>query len=347
MGTWIDFKELRSAVKIADVLALHHVQLKMKGDRASAFCPLPEHKRNGDGKRHSPSFSVHLGKGIFQCFSCGAKGNTLDLFCFLQGLDPGNPSQLREGALLLREKFLSPEKPVMDTRKTKAPSSGPEKNERPPGKVVVNAPLDFTLKHLDPKHAYLSSRGFTPETIEHFGLGYCNKGMMAERTAIPLHDAAGKLIGYAGRLVDDAKVSDENPKYRFPGTRERDGIAYEFHKSEFLYNGHGIDKPVPDLIVVEGFASVWWLWQHGYPNVVALMGNSISVKQAELLRDLLGCDGRLWILSDGDNAGEHCAKALFLNLAPHHFVRWLRLDDGQPTDLSSEELDALLPPQTA
>jgi DNA primase len=213
--------------------------------------------------------------------------------------------------------------------------------------VVVNAPLDFTLKHLDPKHAYLSSRGFTPETIEHFGLGYCNKGMMAERTAIPLHDAAGKLIGYAGRLVDDAKVSDENPKYRFPGTRERDGIAYEFHKSEFLYNGHGIDKPVPDLIVVEGFASVWWLWQHGYPNVVALMGNSISVKQAELLRDLLGCDGRLWILSDGDNAGEHCAKALFLNLAPHHFVRWLRLDDGQPTDLSSEELDALLPPQTA
>ena len=219
MSTWIDFKELRSSVKIGDVLALHQVQLKVKGDRATAFCPLPGHKRSPDGKRHSPSFSVHLGKGIFQCFSCGAKGNCLDLFCLLQGLDPNNPTKLREGALLLREKLLLPEKP-------KAPkkSSGEKKDDKPLGKVIINAPLNFELKHLDPKHPYLSSRGFTPETIEHFGLGYCAKGMMAERIAIPLHDAAGFLIGYAGRVVDDEKVTDENPKYRLPGhagTRRR------------------------------------------------------------------------------------------------------------------------------
>ena len=338
MSTWIDFKELRASVKIADVLALHQVQLKVKGDRATAFCPLPGHKRSPDGKRHSPSFSVHLGKGIFQCFSCGAKGNSLDLFCLLQGLDPNNPSKLREGALLLREKLLLPEQP-----KATEKSNGEKKDDKPPGKVTINAPLNFQLKHLDQKHPYLSSRGFTSETIERFDLGYCAKGMMAERIAIPLYDATGVHIGYAGRVVDDDKLSDDNPKYRFPGTRERDGIAYEFHKSEFLYNGHAIKKPVDDLIIVEGFASVWWLWQNGFMNVVALMGSSISSRQTELVNELLNPAGRLWIFTDGDPAGEQGAHDVFSHVAPSRSVRWIKIDGRQPTSYSADDLSNLSP----
>ena len=38
-----------------------------------------------------------------------------------------------------------------------------------------NAPLDFELKGLDAEHPYLLSRGFTPETIEQFGLGLASQ----------------------------------------------------------------------------------------------------------------------------------------------------------------------------
>jgi hypothetical protein len=36
--------------------------------------------------------------------------------------------------------------------------------------VVVNAPLDFTLKALDAEHPYLKARGLTSDSIAHFRL---------------------------------------------------------------------------------------------------------------------------------------------------------------------------------
>src|SRR5437588_650551 len=56
-----------------------------------------------------------------------------------------------------------------------------DKNEKsdslqPEKRLLVNAPLDFELKRLDQSHPYLTDRGFTRETIGHFGLGYCAKG---------------------------------------------------------------------------------------------------------------------------------------------------------------------------
>ncbi len=341
MATWIDFKELRAKLKIGDVLASYNVKLKVKGDRATAFCPLPGHKGSGDEKRHSPSFSVHLRKGIFQCFSCGGKGNVLDLACLMDGGNPDDPASIRKTAIRLQE-TLSGHSNMPANAKDSSPSAKSterEEDAEPTGPLVVNALLDFTLKHLDPKHPYLSSRGFTPETIDHFGVGYCAKGMMAERIAIPLHDAKGKLVGYAGRLVDDTKISDENPKYRFPGTRERSGITYAFHKSEFLYNGHRIAAPVDHLCVVEGFAGTWSLWQANYRNVVALMGASCSDEQGKLIVELVKPDGKVWLMPDGDNAGMQCAKSLFERISPYRFVRWVCLTpDRQPTDFLADEL---------
>jgi hypothetical protein len=35
--------------------------------------------------------------------------------------------------------------------------------------------------------------------------------MLKSRVAIPLHDAGGKLIGYAGRVVDDTAINEDKP----------------------------------------------------------------------------------------------------------------------------------------
>ena len=47
----------------------------------------------------------------------------------------------------------------------------------------------------------------------------------------------------------------------------------------------------------------------------------------------------LWIMPDGDEAGEKCADAVFGTVAPERFVRWVKLGkDEEPEDYSPEML---------
>jgi len=139
--------------------------------------------------------------------------------------------------------------------------------------------------------------------------------------------------------VDDSTINEDNPRYRLPSKRERDGKIFEFRKTMFLYNGYRIKAPVDDLIVVEGFTGVWWLDQNRLPSVVATMGADCSERQAELIVSLVKPDGRVWIAPDGDPAGERHAQTLLTLISPHRFMRWVKMDDGkQPTDLAGDQL---------
>ena len=330
---WIDFKALRVKLDFAAVLQHYGVEVKRKGDQHHGFCPLPGH----EGKRNSPSFSANLTRGIFQCFGCKAKGNVLEFAALMDKVDPKDGTALREVAMRLQQRFCPEPENAPGKSENPVPQKKPEpKDERP---VVVNPPLDFELKGLNAEHPYLLGRGFTPQTIERFGLGYCGRGLLKCRIAIPLHDSSGALVGYAGRVVDDGAITEDNPRYRFPGKREKDGVVIEFRKTQFLYNGHRITEPVDDLIVVEGFAGVWWLTQHGFASVVGTMGSDCSERQAELIVSSVKPAGRVWIVPDRDKAGERYAQTLLGAISPHRFVRWVKLADGkQPTDLAAAEL---------
>jgi DNA primase len=358
---WIDFKSLREQLDFAEVLRHYGVELKSKKrDQLQGFCPLPNH----NGQKKSPSFSVNLERKIWKCFGCNRGGNVLDLAIVMEGKDPDNRHDVRAVALLLQERYgivqSKPDRPAdrnagaderrENTRSQKAPQRKESNNEahekaerastRPA--TIVNAPLDFELRGLDSRHPYLKERGFTEETIMHFGLGFCNRGLMQGRVVIPLRDHAGKLIGYAGRFTRDDQVNEKVPKYLFPSNRERNGTVLEFHKSLFLYNGHAIKAPVRDLVVVDGFASTWWLHQAGFENVVAIMGSSCSAEQGKFIHDLVAVSGRVWIMPDAGEAGECCAEILFRRVAPYRSCRWVKLEEGQPTDLSPHELAKLL-----
>lgn len=350
---FIDFRELRKQLSIAEVLNHYQVELKVRGTRATGLCPLPSHPQRDRGSR-TASFSVDLDRGLFNCFGCKAGGSVLDLAIRLEGKNPDNPADVRSVALMLVRTFnldtsgngrrdipntarLSQTRHVTSNRQQSEPAEEPSRPD-----AIVNAPLDFVLK-VDPAHPYLASRGFTQETIDHFELGFCSRGLLKDRVAIPLHDEKGQLVGYAGRTVDDRLVDDHHPKYLFPGSRERDGKHYEFHKSELLYNFHRVGRVVNDLIVVEGFASTWWLHQHGFPDVVATMGSSCSSKQRQLILDLLDDHGRLWILTDEDDAGNDLADDLLHHMASRRWCKWVRLEPTmQPTDLAGEELAGYL-----
>lgn len=338
MSNWIDFKALRAALDFERVLEHYGVMVKRKGKQHHGYCPLPNH----NGKKNSPSFSANLERGIFQCFGCGAKGNVLEFAALMEKTDPQDGAALREVAIKLQQRFCpelgnAPTEPKRGIASKPEPTPKPEPKEELP--TVVNAPLSFELQGLDAKHPYLLGRGFTPEAIERFGLGFCSRGMLKDRVAIPLRDATGMLIGYAGRVVDDKLITEDNPRYRFPGDRERGGKVFEFRKTLFLYNGYRIKGPVDDLAVVEGFTSVWWLEQNGLSSVVATMGSDCSERQAELIVSLVKPDGRVWFASDGDPAGERHAQTLLKLISPHRFIRWVKMEEGkQPTDLSAQEL---------
>lgn len=333
MPTWIDFNELRSKLKFEPLLRFYQVEVRRKGEQHQGFCPLPNHRTRD---RASP-FSANLERGIFQCFGCGAKGNALDFALLMEKVDIEDGRAVRKVALKLRRELLRDVMPVNSKRF--APKAPAPRQASATLKVLVNAPLDFELKELETDNLCLLEEGLTASTIARFGLGFCSRGLLKGRVAIPLHDYDGKLVGYAGRAVDHGTISGSNPEYLFPTTRERNGTVYEFRKSLFLYNGFRLDAPCDDLIVVSGFPAVWWLHQNGHPHTVAVMDSECSEKQAELIVSLMKPSGRVWILPDGSKDGERLAQSLLIQVSPHRFTRWVQLDQGwQPTDLTAEQI---------
>jgi DNA primase len=72
---------------------------------------------------------------------------------------------------------------------------------------------------------------------------------------------------------------------------------------------------------VESFLSVFWLYQAGYPNVVALMGSALSPEHEQLITNFLGPSGRVILLFDADESGQKCTAACLDMLGRKLFVK--------------------------
>ena len=204
--------------------------------------------------------------------------------------------------------------------------------ESMPETVKVNPPLKFALKSLDAAHPYLTERGLTTETIAHFGVGFCTgKGIMAGRIAIPIHNEQGELVAYAGRWPGEPPEGEG--KYKLPAG---------FHKSLVVYNLHRARDFAKDsgLIVVEGFFDCMRLYQAGIPNVVALMGSSLSDEQETLLVAAVGPQGKVALMFDEDEAGWKGREEALSRLSSRVHVKVVGLgEEGtQPDGVSAETL---------
>src|SRR5882724_1677433 len=237
----------------------------------------------------------------------------------------GNTPAAEPAPVPLREQ--APATPEQPSRPV---STMPE--EIAPETTTVNPPLKFVLKSLDAAHPYLTERGFTAETIAHFGVGFCTgKGIMAGRVAIPIHNEQGELVAYAGRWPGDPPEGEG--KYKLPTG---------FHKSSVVYNLHRAKDHAKDqgLIVVEGFFDCMRLHQAGIPNVVALMGSSLSVEQEALLVAAVGPQGKVALMFDEDEAGWKGREDALSRLSSRVHVKVVGLgEEGtQPDGVSAETL---------
>ena len=75
MENWVDFKAVKAAVSMEEVLNHYQVNwLRKSGDELRGRCPIHQ----GEG---TDTFHVNVLKNAFQCFagSCKKRGNVLDL----------------------------------------------------------------------------------------------------------------------------------------------------------------------------------------------------------------------------------------------------------------------------
>jgi len=313
-NNWVDYRELKQRVSIKEILDHYGLlsSMRQKKDELMGFCPF--HKES------KPSFHASLTKNAFQCFGCKAKGNILDFVCQKEGVE------LREAGILISQWFDIGNEP-------KAAPEGKEERKKGVGEPklakeeeIINPPLKFALK-LDPEHPYLKERGLSREAIEYFGLGYCGKGLMKDRIAIPIHNERAELVAYAGRWPGDPPENEG--KYKLPPGFQKHLVVFNLHRA--------IKEAQGKLIVAEGFFDCFRIWQAGFKNVVGLMGSVLSPEQ----EDLIAAHAKQIVLMlDQDEAGKKGAEDILFRLARRVYVKVLELpsEGDQPDKLKDEEL---------
>lgn len=321
---WVIYKDIKANVTMEMVLGRYGLleRLKRSGKNLVGCCPIHE-------GTNPNQFSVSLERNLFNCFGdCRAGGNVLDFVSRMEKVE------LREAAILLKKWFLgSADRPSGELlpKPEKNAQARPQnaKNEGP-----INPPLTFKLRGLDFKHPFLAERGIDEDTARYFEAGFCSKGLMAGRIAIPIHNARGELVAYCGRAVSEEQAREEG-KYKLPGG---------FLKQRVVYNLHRQEPSLKTLIVVESFLSVWKLYQYGFKNVIALMGSVLSDEHATLIADFLGPGGQVILLFDADEDGRVCTLDCLKRLSPRVFVKApdLNADAKKPHHLTREQAQELL-----
>lgn len=333
---FVDFKAVKSAITMEQVLGHYGILDRFKRGTDSLNGPCPIHKGS-----NPTQFRVSISKNIWNCFSeCKHGGNVLD---FIAEMDDVS---IHAAALKAIEWFgLDAEAMSTEARQESAETEEkPETEEIPKPRRVSqpapaqeagspNKPLKFRLDKLERSHPYLAARGLTLETIIDFGVGYCAKGMMAERIAIPILDAEGQTVAYAGRFPGEPP--EDTPKYKLPPS---------FRKSQEVFNLDRAKKESGSLFIVEGFFGCMRLHQFGIRRAVALMGSTMSAAQEELIRRHTHSQSQIIVMLDEDEAGRAGREDVALRLAGHCFVKVhaFEKEGAQPDDLTAEEAKALV-----
>lgn len=181
--------------------------------------------------------------------------------------------------------------------------------------------------------------GFLESTLNHFeiGGGHVDENKLI-RDVIPIRDVNGSLMAYSLRDIRD-NVSYDN-KYILTYGFNKDGVIYNLNQAKEYSN-------IKPIILVEGFKSVWRLYEYGINNVAAVMGSTITPGQVNLLCSY-ALNGVV-IMFDNDMAGVTGAirsLELINNRFPVNIIFITETDSGgnglDPADLSKDQIYSYL-----
>lgn len=330
------------------------VTLKKRGVNYLGLCPFHNEK--------TPSFTVSPSKGIYKCFGCGKGGNVVNFI-----MDHEHMGYVE--AL----KFLAKRYNIEVQEKELTPEEQQHRDERESLMVVTAYAqryfTDILHKHSDGKTigmSYFHERGFRPDIIEKFQLGYCldqrdafTKSALREgykldylvksgltilrenndyfdrfmgRVMFPIHSVSGRVVAFGGRTL---KTDKKLAKYLNSPESEI------YHKSNILYGIYHAKKSITQenkCFLVEGYTDVISLHQAGIENVVASSGTSLTVDQIRLIKRFTP---NVTILYDGDAAGIKASlRGIDLVLEEGLNVKVVLLPNGEDPDSYSKSHSA-------
>lgn len=337
-------QEVQRQIDIIDIIG-GFVKLKKRGANYLGNCPFHHEK--------TPSFTVSPSKEIYKCFGCGKSGNAIgfvmehEKYSFVEAIR----WLAARYQIELVETGVTPE---MKAQQLTADSL-----------YILNGfARDFFEKALheteegqDIALSYLRERGFRPDIIRKFQLGYnpsardgfsrtaleaqynpewlLKSGLSVKRDEqfsdnyrgriiFPIHNQSGKVMGFGARII---RSNDRAPKYI--NTPENEIYV----KSRILYGSYfartAIDK-ADECLLVEGYTDVISLHQAGIENVVASGGTSLTQDQLRLIRKYTR---NLTIIYDGDSAGVKAAmRGMDMALEEGLQVRLVLIPDREDPD---------------
>lgn len=159
---YVDFAHVRRSVEIEQVAHWLGLELKRANEQMRGRCPLHD-----GGER---ALVITPAKGLWYCFApeCKAGGDCIELVAKVRQIGQ------RDAAIAIQKHFLEPDKPATHDQPLK--------------------PLDYLLH----EHPLVQALGFPEHIAWALGVGYAPKGIMRGRVAIPIRDATGSIVAYAG-----------------------------------------------------------------------------------------------------------------------------------------------------
>lgn len=347
---------VQKVIQRADIVEIisQFMKLKKRGINYIGNCPFHNEK--------TPSFNVSPNKGIFKCFGCGKGG---DVVSFVEEYEK---LTFTETVQWLANYYQIELEETAVSEDAKA-SQRVEESLRIINDYAANY-FQHTLLNDNEGQliglSYFKERGFTPETISKFKLGYSleqwesfagkaikdgyhpdllqkaglikikDNGQYYDsyrgRVIFPIFSPVGKVLGFGARIL---KKNDKAPKY--VNTPENE--LYVKNKVLYgLYQSRQSISQLNECLLVEGYTDVISLHQAGVTNVVASSGTSLTEGQLKLIRNLTR---NLTIIYDGDAAGIKAAlRGLDMALADRFNVKLVLLPDGEDPDSFVQRLGA-------
>jgi DNA primase len=304
-------QELLGRADIVDVVE-SYVPLKRAGTNLVACCPFHSEK--------TPSFTVSPGKQFYHCFGCGAHGSAIGFLMEYSGM--GYVEAIKD--LAGRVGMQVPEITARPVETAAAPDVEQLTD-------VLQRAAQFykaELKRSERAIAYLKSRGLTGDIAGRFHLGYAPPGWQnlsaafdnyqgqalveaglvingddgkrydrfRDRIMFPIVSQRGQVIGFGGRVLDQAE-----PKYlNSPETPV-------FEKGRELYGLPQARRAIRDagkILVVEGYMDVVALAQFDVGYVCAALGTATTPWHVQ---KLLRQSDEIVFCFDGDAAGRKAA----------------------------------------
>jgi len=303
--------ELRERADIVQVVS-RYVQLTPKGGRYWGLCPFHGEK--------TASFSVNPQRQMYYCFGCHAGGSALNFVMEMEHLEFKDAVKLlaEQVHMELPEMVGGREDAVSKTEKERIYEANRQcarffhsqlwKQENAQVlSYLYNRGLDdstirvfglgSTPARSDGATLYLREQGFSDDELVRAGISVRRDGrvydMFRQRAIFPIIDAQGRVLGFGGRALGDAK-----PKYLNTG----DTPVFNKRLGVFAANLLKKQRGLKRVILVEGYMDVIALTQAGLVGVCATLGTALTIEQARMLKRYAP---EIWVSYDGDAAGQH------------------------------------------